>query len=600
NTLTFSGDIAIGTAPNIFKADVNGIYLGDAVFANAPFSVTAGGVLSATGAIISGTIDALSGTIGGWTINADNLAAANNDIVLDPSGRLTVGGTYGQQVTLDSATGTANATWDKIAAFDGVWLASEGDDAGIPNLGTAGATLSATNTGLVRIEGPAIWFPGSAGNNASTSVNVNMTGVTAFNVKVRVDLLASSGSSTAIIGDSYGGGTNTGWGIRYNGTLNQFGLWFYDGVSARITNLVLGSEIASNGPLWLGYELSTSGGDTRVDGYYSYDNVNWTALGGQTWVGNAFLPNPGNNKLIIGRPPDFDGSGQFKGQVYEATVRTGSSTLGQGNIFFALSGKDISTTEPSATSFTATSGHTLNISRSASGPVTTIVPSGVVYLNPADGVGSLSVVANDVFDLAADEDFVIGFVGTIGNQNASFPRFAGWNSGTNAIHIYKNPTGNPNRMTLEYKISGVGQYVGPTEIPPPHEPVVFLGRLNRVTGLLYTDVFTLSGNHYVGSTVTATAGAIDSTFYNFNINIGTLGSAIGALWNKGIGVAPSDAEIAEIANFLLRDTVVPPASKSASIRIGGTGEFNQRADTIYLGDNQFSIGKDNFRYDGAA
>lgn len=33
------GSIAIGTANSIFKADANGIYLGNATFASAPFQV---------------------------------------------------------------------------------------------------------------------------------------------------------------------------------------------------------------------------------------------------------------------------------------------------------------------------------------------------------------------------------------------------------------------------------------------------------------------------------------------------------------------------------------------------------------------------------
>ena len=40
------GTISIGTAPNIFKADSNGIYLGDGTFANAEFRVTPAGALT--------------------------------------------------------------------------------------------------------------------------------------------------------------------------------------------------------------------------------------------------------------------------------------------------------------------------------------------------------------------------------------------------------------------------------------------------------------------------------------------------------------------------------------------------------------------------
>ena len=53
------GTISIGSDNNIFKADSNGIYLGDATFADAEFSVTPAGYLKST-----------SGKIGGWIIGS--------------------------------------------------------------------------------------------------------------------------------------------------------------------------------------------------------------------------------------------------------------------------------------------------------------------------------------------------------------------------------------------------------------------------------------------------------------------------------------------------------------------------------------------------
>ena len=52
---TFTGiTIAIGTANNIFKADSNGIYLGNATFASAPFSVSMAGAVMASNLTITG------------------------------------------------------------------------------------------------------------------------------------------------------------------------------------------------------------------------------------------------------------------------------------------------------------------------------------------------------------------------------------------------------------------------------------------------------------------------------------------------------------------------------------------------------------------
>jgi hypothetical protein len=68
------GTIQIGSGENVFKADSNGIYLGNETFANAEFRVTPAGALTATNASITGTITSTSGAIGGWDINSSGLS----------------------------------------------------------------------------------------------------------------------------------------------------------------------------------------------------------------------------------------------------------------------------------------------------------------------------------------------------------------------------------------------------------------------------------------------------------------------------------------------------------------------------------------------
>ena len=77
---TFKGSITIGTGDNVFKVDANGMYLGDATFADAPFRVTMTGAATATNLTITG------GTI--------RTAAAGNDrIELTGSGLTSYNGT---------------------------------------------------------------------------------------------------------------------------------------------------------------------------------------------------------------------------------------------------------------------------------------------------------------------------------------------------------------------------------------------------------------------------------------------------------------------------------------------------------------------------
>ena len=68
--------INLGTGNDVFKVDADvGVQLGHATFASAPFSVTKAGVLKAT-----------SGTIGGWTLSANDITS--NGLLINSSGRI--------------------------------------------------------------------------------------------------------------------------------------------------------------------------------------------------------------------------------------------------------------------------------------------------------------------------------------------------------------------------------------------------------------------------------------------------------------------------------------------------------------------------------
>ena len=73
------GTISIGSSNSIFKADSNGIYLGNATFGSAPFRVTPAGALTATSATITGTVTATGGAVGGWTIDSNSIYSGTKD-----------------------------------------------------------------------------------------------------------------------------------------------------------------------------------------------------------------------------------------------------------------------------------------------------------------------------------------------------------------------------------------------------------------------------------------------------------------------------------------------------------------------------------------
>jgi hypothetical protein len=85
----FFGDITRGSGESILKIDTNGIYLGSSLFSSAEFSVTPAGVLKATNADITGTINAGS-TITGATIvsNLFKTSTENNRLELTSNNTL--------------------------------------------------------------------------------------------------------------------------------------------------------------------------------------------------------------------------------------------------------------------------------------------------------------------------------------------------------------------------------------------------------------------------------------------------------------------------------------------------------------------------------
>jgi hypothetical protein len=90
---TFTGDLSAGSGSSIFKSDTSGIYLGNAVYASAPFSVSRNGVLKAE-----------SGTIGGWVLGSTYFqnASVSPTIKIDTTG-IIVGSTSNPYIDITSS-----------------------------------------------------------------------------------------------------------------------------------------------------------------------------------------------------------------------------------------------------------------------------------------------------------------------------------------------------------------------------------------------------------------------------------------------------------------------------------------------------------------
>lgn len=134
------GTISIGSGNNIFKADSNGIYLGNASFVSAPFRVYPDGSFYASSATISGDVTITSGTtyntinskISGGDVNGYVTSISGNSITtgtvsanrLDVSGIISAGSIIIAGSNISSLTNNAGyqANGDsKTAGYVGGW-----------------------------------------------------------------------------------------------------------------------------------------------------------------------------------------------------------------------------------------------------------------------------------------------------------------------------------------------------------------------------------------------------------------------------------------------------------------------------------------------
>lgn len=179
---TFTGDLSAGSGSSIFKSDSNGIYLGNSVFASAPFSVSRNGVIKAA-----------AGTVGGWTLGATYLQGSN--LKLDTSG-ITVGATTSSYFDISptglvhrNANGTASGkftltlgaspqlTIDGTLTINGSTPATTGDLSGY-------ATTSSLTSGL-----------NGKINSGGAATDINSNTTTISGGKVRTGQISSTGYS---------------------------------------------------------------------------------------------------------------------------------------------------------------------------------------------------------------------------------------------------------------------------------------------------------------------------------------------------------------------------------------------------------------------
>ena len=357
-TGTFSGalsggTISIGSGDSIFKADSNGIYLGNATFASAPFRVTPGG-----------SFVGQSGTIGGWTMSASSLTGGA--AVLNSAGSISIGsgntifkadsnGIYLGNATFASApfrvtqdgaltatsatiTGTITVTGGNAETTSGAQSKADAARDSAVSTASGDATTksnNAYNNAVAAAAGDATTKSNTAYNNAISAASTDATTKSnaAFaSAAAQVKSLADGGyagafiSSTTIYAPTIGG--TTGY------ISNQFrvgdGGIVLDGVNKRIYigsgtygNSNTGFYADSSGNFSLGNKLTFNGSVLSINGSITATGGTFTGdvtAGGVT-IGTSGINVTGTYGITVNSALGLyiQGAGTIKG--YDGSYR---------------------------------------------------------------------------------------------------------------------------------------------------------------------------------------------------------------------------------------------------------------------------------------
>jgi hypothetical protein len=448
------GTISIGSANAIFKADSNGIYLGNATFASAPFSVTPAGVLKAT-----------SGTIANWTLSTTSIQTGAFDTVstmyfgtsglslsntfkVTAAGVLTAtGATISGVLTATSGTftGTINAN---AGNFTSTVTIGNGATTGTLNVGThtnkiviigtnANTTTAIYGGQTGYATGSGFWMDASGRFSVGTATNYLKFAATGIEIATSQFSLTSAGVATFSGALSAASGSFAGSLSAVTGTL---GALTVNGILTLGTGTIASTNFNVTSA---GVVTATSATITGVinanTGYLGGATNYWNITAGLlTSVGTASIVMATASSTIkvgavttvdLGAGIFMDGNGNF---------RAGTATSGTDFIKATTTALTIkaSTFDLSTATLKITSAP--SISLGATPPTSATAGTGI-WINAAGIYGLSSNTQN--FILSATDGSVTAISGTIGGWtlNSNYLRATnGGTYGTNLVNIMLN------------------------------------------------------------------------------------------------------------------------------------------------------------------
>lgn len=312
--------------------DTHRLWAGHTNKLTAPFSVTKAGVLNATGAVISGTITAAAGAIGGWTIDTAKLQklTAGVGIILDSATpRIQVGNTAGVHLLLDGAAGTIGTS--NFASGVSGWRARQSGDVEFNNASirgelhaavmsygeqhaTAGTMVVAKGAGKLREDVTTVAFPTTFYVRIEDPDTGHLQMFESGDV-LRIKDGAGNDNWLGIVGV-----TDSGTHWRYNCQL----------LSGTPTTFRAGAAVVNYGQAGDGYLLLTA---DMTDGPY-YDVQTHS---GSPWIDSELRVRLGNLAGITDTTLSPSGYGLYCDNVF----LKGALVAGAGNIIFNADGIEI-------------------------------------------------------------------------------------------------------------------------------------------------------------------------------------------------------------------------------------------------------------------
>jgi hypothetical protein len=300
-TGTFGGSVTIGTNDNVFKAGASGIQLGDATFADAPFSVD----MSGNAVMNSATIGPVSVTSTVFKVGTGTFGNANTQLFIDSDGKFSLGDklTFDQNGNL-SMNGAITIAAGSTSAVDfglGAAASASAAQSNAESFATTAAGNAATSASAAQSNAES--FATTASGNAALSASAAQSSATAAAQSATAAAQAAAAAQAGVTANAAGiGGLNS-----FTSSLGAMAA--IDSINSGTSTTYIGAGSIVTSQVATNLVTSTN---------YSYSSGNFSTAGSTFDLSSGDIITPGMRVTSTG-------DAYFKGTVTAGAVSTGVS-----------------------------------------------------------------------------------------------------------------------------------------------------------------------------------------------------------------------------------------------------------------------------------